>query len=41
VHRGGEGEAFSMPFLLSDLVLFSCLAALATGIVIVVASLVI
>jgi len=29
-----------MPFLLSDLLLFSCLAALATGIVIVFASLV-
>jgi hypothetical protein len=37
-HRGDEGEA-QMRVLLRDLVLFSCLLAFVTGIVIAVASL--
>jgi hypothetical protein len=37
--RGDEEEARSMRVLLSDLVLFSCLLAFVTGIVIAVASL--
>jgi hypothetical protein len=39
LHKGEKGEAHEMPILLSDLVLFLCLAAWVTGLVIAIASL--
>ena len=39
LHRGDEGEAEAMPFLLSDFLLFACLAVWVGAIVIAIASL--